>query len=318
MKPTQMLAAAALTLAAGTVQAYQILESRYHVEVTPGTFQDQLVLKCDNGKTITVPWEAKLYEACGEDLYGNTSHAAKPEELAQERQKEVMLSRMREQYGNIDDRYVQFQSGPGGVSMQFQPPMRDIIKRYEICRKQTKNSPTCVSERDQALAALSAPATGAKPAPAAAPEAAAAEAVPAPAPEAKPATAKGKKTKAAAVPAEAAAAPSKRVIESAPQPSTVTQAPKPEVVAPKPAPADAPKGAPDQQASPTSTDPASADQKIADDYAWCLRAKPKFECDQARARAQTPPAKPKTAKPASKAKGGTEAGAVKAVYSPAQ
>ena len=56
---------AALFLA-GPAQAYVILESKYRVEVKPGMFQDQLVLKCDNGRKITVPWEARLSEACGE------------------------------------------------------------------------------------------------------------------------------------------------------------------------------------------------------------------------------------------------------------
>ena len=60
-----LLLFAALFLA-GQAQAYVILESKYRVELKPGVFEDQLVLKCDNGRKITVPWEARLSEACGE------------------------------------------------------------------------------------------------------------------------------------------------------------------------------------------------------------------------------------------------------------
>ncbi len=53
-------------LLAGPAQAYVILESKYRVEVSPGVFEDQLVLKCDSGRKITVPWDARLSEVCGE------------------------------------------------------------------------------------------------------------------------------------------------------------------------------------------------------------------------------------------------------------
>jgi hypothetical protein len=343
-----LLAIAALALASGAACAYEIIESRYRVEVAPGKFQDQLVLKCDNGRTVTVPWEAKLYEACGEDLMGRPVKNSNPEEVAQDRQKEVMMSRVREQYGNIDERYVQFQSGPAGVSMQFQGPIRDVLKRYEICRKQTKNSPTCVSERDQALAALGekggapspvpaepSPAVAGKPEPKAV-----ADAKPASEPkavaEAKP-SAKPRKTASKAKPAPPAAVlaepagdeggvPVKQVTEAAPpQPGA-----KPAPLAVTPA-AEAPVAAPVVVAAPgsVSTTPAegqaaavpavapmSPEQKIAEDYAWCMRAKPKFECEQARAKARSALNKPKPAKPApSKGKSVKEAGPLKAVYS---
>jgi hypothetical protein len=261
-----------------------------------------------------------------------------------------MMSRVREQYGNVDEKYVQFESGPAGTSMRFQGPIRDIIKRYEICRKQTKNSPTCVAERDQAMAAL-APAEGkaaAQPAARAAAENPAAEGKPLaeakPATEAKaivskPAVSK-KKGGAKATPQPEAkpmgkpdavagdSAQSKPVVEGgAAQPGgkpTAKAAPaEPGEAAPLPV-AETPAGKPASQPAPAAAPeavPAAApadEQKIAEDYARCMRAKPKFECEQERAKALSALTKPKAAKPAPKAKTMNEAGPVKAVYSPAQ
>jgi hypothetical protein len=349
MTPNRLLAIAALALAGGSSAfAYEIIESRYHVEVAPGKFQDQLVLKCDNGRKVTVPWEAKLYEACGEDLLGRTAKSDNPEEFAQERQKEVMMSRVREQYGNIDEKYVQFESGPAGTSMQLQGPIREILKRYEICRRQTQNSPTCVTERDQAMAAL-APADG-KPAAQPTARAAAEKPVPEgkplaeanPAAEPKPtvtkATASKKKKGAAKATSQPEAKPSvkpdavvadvvenKQAVEDAPtQPGSKPAAQgEPAEAAPMPA-AEAPRAKPaPQPAAAAAPEPAPAaapsnEQKIAEDYAWCMRAKPKFECEQERAKAMSALNKPKAVKPGPKAKAANEAGPVKAVYTPAQ
>jgi hypothetical protein len=59
----------------------------------------------------------------------------------------------------------------------------------------------------------------------------------------------------------------------------------------------------------------SAEQKIAEDYAWCMRAKPKFECEQARAKALSALSKPKPGKPApAKGKSVNQARPIKAVY----
>jgi hypothetical protein len=349
MRPHRFLAIAALALASGAACAYEIIESRYRVEIAPGQFQDQLVLKCDNGRQVTVPWEAKLYEACGEDLMGRPIKNASPDEGAQDRQKEVMMSRVREQYGNIDERYVQFQSGPAGVSMQFQGPIRDVLKRYEICRKQTKNSPTCVSERDQALAALKEKAGAApvaqNPLPAepqarAMPEARPA-AEPKPVAEAKPAAKPRKVAKARPAPPPAVMAepagdeggvPVQQVTEVAP-PQTrgkpVPMAVAPIVEAPADeAPAAAPivAAAPAATAAPPATAPAAAapsevqstpEQKIAEDYTWCMRAKPKFECEQARAKALSAlnKSKAKQVKPApGKPKSVNGTGPIKAAY----
>jgi hypothetical protein len=340
-----MLIIAALALASGTAGAYEITESRYRVEVAPGKFQDQLVLKCDNGRTVIVPWDAKLYEACGEDVVGHPARAGHNEEAPQDRQKQVMMSRVREQYGNIDERYVQFQSGPAGPSMQFQGPIRDILKRYEICRKQTKNSPTCVAERDQAMAALASPDAHAAAQPPAQPTVEAAGASEAksapearPSPDAKPAAKPKKSARKPAPQIEAksapkpdahldeSAVPGKHVAEPAPVQPPAKPAAVPAAAAETPAPVAAAEAAPAKPMpqpvapeAPAATPPSEAqlpaEQKIAQDFAWCMRAKPKFECEQARARAQAALAKPKTAKPTAKSKGGTgEAVPVKAVY----
>jgi hypothetical protein len=254
---------------------------------------------------------------------------------------------VREQYGNIDEKYVQFESGPAGLSMQFQGPIRDILKRYEICRKQTKNSPTCVSERDQAMAAL-APAEGK---PAAQPEARAAaeNAVPEgkPLAEAKPVVepkvtatkaAVSKKKGAAKATSQPAAKPvakpdavvadvveSKHVLEAAPAQPAGNPPAKGEATEAAPIPAAAAPRAKSAPQSPAAATPepvpaatAANEQKIAEDYAWCMRAKPKFECDQERAKALSALSKPKAAKPAPNAKSMNEAGPLKAVYTPAK
>ena len=88
MKAYSMLAAAAMALAGADLMAYEIVGSHYHVEVEPNKFIDQLVLRCEDGHKITVPWQSKLADACGEDLMGNvtrprpktsTPHAGDPQ-----------------------------------------------------------------------------------------------------------------------------------------------------------------------------------------------------------------------------------------------
>jgi hypothetical protein len=155
----------ATLLLASQAQAYVILESKYRVEVKPGLFEDQLVLKCDNGRKITVPWEARLSEACGEVTSPERAKlrpwpATAEQQDSRERQKEIMMSRVREQFGDIDESHVTVESGLCGAEPHFSPQMREILKRYELCRKNTKGSPTCATERNQAMAALSAPSAG--------------------------------------------------------------------------------------------------------------------------------------------------------------
>ena len=50
MKFDRAVVASALLLASGGLHAYQIIEGRYRVEVSPGTYEDQLVVRCDDGR----------------------------------------------------------------------------------------------------------------------------------------------------------------------------------------------------------------------------------------------------------------------------
>jgi hypothetical protein len=263
---------AALFLA-GQAQAYVILESKYRVEVKPGVFQDQLVLKCDNGRKLTVPWEARLSEACGEvDIpragaatATATAAAVTPQADSQERQKEILMSRVREQYGDVDERHVTVESGLGGAEPHFSPQMREILKRYELCRKNTKGAPGCAAERNQAMAALSAQPSGSEPA-----AGQAADVEPRPAARSKP----------AAKPKQAAAKPAAKPDPVPAQHADAEAAPvKPEAEAIHTA------TPPSPPAAAPALDRAAREQKIAEDYAWCMRAKPKFECEAARSAA---------------------------------
>ena len=159
MKPSTLLAAASLALAGGNALAYQILESRFHVEVAPNKFVDQLVLRCEDGRQVTVPWQSKLAESCGEDLMGNvTLPPAKADSAPiDEQQKQAMLEQLRAQYGNISEKQVEFISGPGGLSTRFKPPIVEVLKKYESCRKASKDKSYCAGERDKGLARLADP-----------------------------------------------------------------------------------------------------------------------------------------------------------------
>jgi len=55
----------AAILLSGPAQAYVILESKYRVEVSPGVFEDQLVLKCDNGSPLVAEAVRSLLERWG-------------------------------------------------------------------------------------------------------------------------------------------------------------------------------------------------------------------------------------------------------------
>jgi hypothetical protein len=343
MKPSTLLVTGALTLASSNLMAYQILESRFHVEVAPNKYVDQLVLRCEDGRQITVPWQSKLAESCGEDLMGNvtTPPAKAGSAPIDEQQKQAMLEQLRSQYGNISEKQVEFISGPSGLSTRFKPPIVEVLKKYESCRKALKDKSYCAGERDKALARLADP----KPTPAAAPMSEPTEgtsrepAVPAVAatmPEAAPRSpAPGSapqqaKTQTTAAPSEA---PSRSPASTAmPQQAksqsavSVPEAPSPSRA---PAPAAAPQQATSQAAVPTSTPTeaapqpaagapaadaqsaqpseaearAAAEQKINQDYMACMRAKPKFDCDQARTKSMAALDKPKVVKPRKAAAG---------------
>ena len=297
------LAAAAMALASTDLMAYQIIASHYHVEVEPDKFVDQLVLRCEDGKEITVPWQSKLAESCGEDLMGNVSRsqpksAAAP---ADEQQKQAMLKQLHGHYSNMPDENVEFSPGPDGLSAHFTPPMVEILKKYEACRKTHKDKAYCATERDRAMAALSdapaadAPATSAK-------EAAATPAKEAARAPVKKSGGRSKRVQAAATqPAQPApqptaveeprgesSAPAATASEPASQATTTAAA----EAAPLPAAAtpsstnDAAPAAPPPAAKPSDADArASAEKKIGEDYTACMRNKPKFECEEARSKA---------------------------------
>jgi hypothetical protein len=287
MKIDRAVVAAALLLASAGLHAYQIIEGRYRVEVSPGTYEDQLVVRCDDGRTLTVRWETKLAEACGEGLMGgpapkaartppanSTPKAAQspqaepvaktvPEPTAagkarsglfdEQSQKEAMLAQVRAQFGNVPERYVEFKPGADGLSMRFLPPLSDILKKYEMCRKAREARADCAADREGAIAKLSD-----TPPPAAA-----------------------RNDKPAAPAAKAAAA-----AETSTPPSRSAEI-RPVAVQPD-------AGVP----AAVAPDRAAAQQKIGEDYARCMRAKPKFECEQERAKALGALDKPKpVAKP---------------------
>ena len=300
MKPITLLAAGALALAGSDLLAYQILESHFHVEVGPDKYVDQLVLRCEDGRQITVPWQSKLAEACGEDLMGNvTTPSAKTSAAPiDEQQKQAMLEQLRSQYGNISEKQVEFFSGPTGISTRFKPPIVEILKKYESCRRAQKDKALCAAERDKALARLADPKPGVAPAEAAVREAAAAPASPptdsaprspgavqAPQEPAALATTTPARVEAAA-PARVEAATA--VAKAEPAPQAAAQTPK---APPTPQAADTPPPAPQSEAEAR----AAAEQKILQEYMACMRAKPKFDCDQARAKAMSALDKPKAA-----------------------
>jgi hypothetical protein len=271
MKTQHAIAATALWLLAAGANAYQIVEGRYRVEVAPGVFQDQLVVRCDDGESITVPWDTKLAEACGESLMGESSPQRRvSKSLADDKaQQEAMLTQVRAQFGNVSERYVEFKPGPDGLAMRFRPPMSDILKKYELCRKSRDRSADCAAERDRALAALG-PA-GTTPPLKDAPSRAAQPELQSP-------------SGAAPAPPRVAVMPaSNSVARAAPEPSKAMQLPP---------------------SQPPAADRAAAEQRIAAEHSSCMRAKPKYECEQARAKALSaldkPAAKPAKAKRAAK------------------
>jgi hypothetical protein len=306
MKTNRVAVAAALLLASALLpvstelRAYQIIEGRYRVEVSPGVFEDQLVVRCDDGRTLTVRWETRLAEACGESLMGgpapkaaraaapgpapkaaqspqaapqaNTAPeppaaAATPAGLLDEQsQKDAMLAQVRAQFGAVPEHYVEFKPGPDGLSMRFLPPLSDILKNYEMCRKVRETRADCAADRDNAIAKLSAT----RPPAAAGTDKAVDKANPAVAGD----------DKSLAPPAKSAAP------HIPPDRGETPAAASPQAHA-APAQPDA--------AAAAAAGRVAAEQKILEEYTWCMRAKPKFECEQARAKALSALDKPKPA-----------------------
>jgi hypothetical protein len=330
----RILAAAALLCAAPALQAYQIIEGRYKVEVSPGVFQDQLVVRCDDGHTLTVSWDTKLAQACGEGLMGErVARAAKPPHPAplqaleapadtaapapaaqpaappagglfdETAQREAMLAQIRAQFGPVPERYIEFKPGPDGLTMRMLPPLNEIVRKYEKCRRAREPGVQCGAMRDQAIAKLgeaAAPGTAAAPAKAAR-NAATAKPAPhadatVPAASAEPA---GAAPAAATARAATEAASGQAAADAAMQKADTTQA--------EPARAAAAAGVQAAAPVPPKSDPmpmdrAAMEQRIAEEHVVCMRLKPRFECEQARKAALAALDKPKTAKPAKPAR----------------
>jgi hypothetical protein len=329
---TRILVAVALAFASPALLAYQIVEGRYRVETSPGVFEDQLVVRCDDGRTLTVPWETKLAETCGEGLMGErvgkpgkaptaataetaavtpegspaaatAPAAAQPGSLFDESaQRDAMLAQIRAQFGDIPERYIEFKPGPDGLSMRLLPPLNEIVKKYEACRRAREPGSQCAAMRDQAIAKLAeAPAA---PELAAAPGAAVPRTKPgknaAPKAAAKGDAPMAKSESPAAVAAEAPiqAQPLSREA-GAVEPAGAGVTPAAEA---GPGSTQTSAKADPQPAMPASADRAGMEQKIAQEHAVCMRLKPRFECEQARARALGTLDRPKAAKPARPAK----------------
>lgn len=167
-----LLLACALHLAPlqATAGGYQIIEGRYRVEIAPGTYQDQLVVRCQDGRTLTVPWETSLREACGASSTASpAADVSTPQPVARpaaaspsprvpdftgsiEVQKRMMLTRLRARSGDVPEHLVAFEPGSAGLTMRLLPPLGEVLRRYEACRK--ARGADCAAARDTALRRL--------------------------------------------------------------------------------------------------------------------------------------------------------------------
>jgi hypothetical protein len=270
MKTFPLLAAGALTLLSFELPAYQIVESHFHVEVGPNKYIDQLVLRCEDGHRLIVPWQSKLAESCGEDLMGNVTRVpadAKSGPIDEE-QKQAMLTQLRSQYGNISEKQIEFSQGAAGLTTRFKAPIVEILKKYESCRKSRKDKSLCADERDRGLSRLADPEPAAQQAEA-------------------PAPVVSEHRANAAHTAPALAAVTAQPVQTEPVAAAAVLQPVPVEPAPPAA----------AQPPPDASTRADAERKIAEDYATCMRAKPKYECDQSRAKAIGALDNPKPAKP---------------------
>jgi hypothetical protein len=255
-----------LALTTCAVHAYQIVEGKYRVETSPGVIQDRLVVRCEDGRQLTLPWETKLREACGESLMGAETPqpieaAAAPEPARPaspsvpdfgssfEVQKRMLLTRLRVQSGDVPEQLVSFEQRPEGLVMHHAPGLSAVLKQFETCREARGSD--CVAVRNAAYARLRG--TGA----------------------------------AAVAPVTATVVQATQALHTG-QPKQV-----------QPAKAGRPAAS---NAKPVAVRPAKAvshanaqaqgdewrammENEIAEQYKWCVRSKPEVQCEQARARA---------------------------------
>jgi len=256
----------ALVLTMGSAHAYRIVEGKYRVEISPGVYQDQLLVRCDDGRELTLPWETRLREACGESLMGSAA-ASPPERPADTRaaaspaaaappvdfgasaevQKRMQLTRLRLQAGDVPEHLVSFQQGPDGPTLHYAPELTQVLKQFESCRQARRDD--CVAVRNAAYDQF----RGSRPLP-------------------------GRVTAAAAAPATA---------ETISPPPGTRRSIEPRVIEA------APGEAAPRPAQSAAAQRAAAEAEIARQHEWCMRAKPKYECEQARRRALAQLDKPK-------------------------
>ena len=250
-----------LALAAVPAHAYRIVEAKYRVELAPGVFQDQLVVRCDDGRQLTLAWETRLREACRERPPGGPDAAPLPDAhhspgiaahsdpapvtdygSSIEVKKRMHLTRLRILFGEVPEQLIAFEQGPGGVTLRYAPALAAVLQQFEACR--AAHGSDCVAVRNAAYAGLGG------------------HALPLP-----PATAshlvEGNGTRSIAGTAPAAD-PSRRARRSF----------EPRIVRPA--------GAPNARTADIARIGARA---IEERYRHCLRAEPKAACEQARARA---------------------------------
>jgi len=245
----------ALTLAGSEALAYRIVEGRYRVEVAPGAFQDQLVVRCDDGRQLTVAWETKLREACGESLMGGSATAEKPSAAAVQAapavpaphtdfasseavQKRMHLTRLKLQAGDVPEHLVSFRHGADGLAMHMAPELDAVLKQFDACRQARRED--CIARRNDAYLRLRGGAPARRPA---LPVASATA----------PATSQPVSTGAAAIqPAATRAEP----IQPTADPVRVRAERR-----------------------------ANLERQIVEQFQWCLRAQPRYDCEQARTRA---------------------------------
>jgi hypothetical protein len=268
---TLFASAVVLALTNGAVHAYQIVEGKYRVETSPGVFQDQLVVRCEDGRQLTLPWETKLREACGESLMGaempqpiEAAAAPAPARPASpsvpdfgtsfEVQKRMLLTRLRVQSGDVPEQLVSFEQRPDGLVMHHAPALSAVLKQFETCREARGSD--CVAVRNAAYARLRAT------------DAAAAAAV-----------APASVTAAQANQPPHTAPPTQVQPAKAGRPAASKSNAKPVAVRPSKAVGHAPSQAQGDEWR------AMMENEIAEQYKWCVRSKPKEKCEQARARA---------------------------------
>ncbi len=287
----------AIVLIAAPAHGYRIVEGKYRVEVAPDVFQDQLVVRCDDGRQLTLPWETDLRRACGENLLGSSeppdakperdrSESAKPRMASSvtdftssfEIQKRMHLTRLRVQFGEVPEELVSFHQGPEGISPRYAPALAEVLDEFEACR--STRGTDCVAVRNASYARLraraSSPAGGGAPRPVA-----------------------GKDAMPGADPLrQVRRSVEPRIVQSAPAPQPIRQAAATHQVRPTLSGASTPLDRPQNALAPSTTVPHSggstlsaaqqrttAERAIAKRYRQCMREKPKYECEQARARA---------------------------------